>query len=70
MIQHGSLSYEFLSGDQEAPVVQRLVQGHAEAAARRKAVQDNYERGVSLAVLRRWMSEHYAPDAGERPVRR
>ncbi|CAK0880619.1 unnamed protein product, partial [Prorocentrum cordatum] len=70
MIQHGSLSYELLCSDQEAPVVQRLLQDLAEPAARRKAVQDHYERGVSWAVLRRWTSEHYAPDAGERPVRR
>ena len=70
MIRHCSLTYEFLCSPQQVSVVQRLVQGHDEFAARRQAVQDRYERGVSEAVLRRWMSEHYAPYAGGRPVRR
>ncbi|CAK0897525.1 unnamed protein product, partial [Prorocentrum cordatum] len=70
MIRHGVLSYEFLSGADQVAVVQGLVQGHAEPAARRQAVQEHYERGVSLAVLGRWMSEHYAPDRGGCPVRR
>ena len=68
MIQISSLSYEFLV--EQAAVVQRLVQGHAEPAARRKAVQEYFERGVSLAVLARWMAEHFAPEAGGCPVRR
>eukprot|EP00959_Pyramimonas_sp_CCMP1952_P087482 1830532-Pyramimonas_sp.AAC.1 len=44
MIRHGVLSYEFLSGADQVAVVLGLVQGHAEPAARRQAVQEHYER--------------------------
>eukprot|EP00959_Pyramimonas_sp_CCMP1952_P144892 3032946-Pyramimonas_sp.AAC.1 len=63
------MPYEFLCGPGQAPVVQQLVDAHADFAAQRKAVQHYYERGVTEAVFRRWKSEHYAPDAEGRPVR-
>ena len=70
MIGHCSLTYEFLCSPPQVSVVQGLVQVHDTFALRRQAVQDRYERGVSEAVLRRWMSEHYVPYAGACPVRR